>query len=246
MNEQQLIRYSRNIQLEEIGLTGQEKLLESKVLIIGAGGLGSSAIFNLAAAGIGTIGIIDNDIVDLSNLQRQIIHAASDIGTLKTISAKKSINDLNPDIEVRTYSEKFDDKSAHIITGYDFILDCTDNLETKFFISDICHLNKKPYSHAGIIQFTGQTLTVLPGKSACYRCIFGSIPEEGTVPKASEHGVLGVLPGIIGTIQATEAIKYLLGIGTLLTNKILTYNALETNFRIINIKKNPDCILCGK
>ena len=247
LTEKQIERYSRHIILEQIGGEGQEKLLNSKVLIIGAGGLGSPAGLYLAATGVGTIGIVDSDKVDLTNLQRQIIHHTSDVGTEKTKSAENTIRAINPDVTVHTYQTKVDAKNiSHIIRKYDFIIDCTDNFPAKFLINDACYFEKIPFSHAGILRFTGQLMTVLPGETTCYRCIFNAPPPANAVPSCSQAGVLGVLAGTIGSLQATEAIKYLLGLGKLLTGKLLTYDALEMNFRSIKLDRNPDCPLCGK
>lgn len=247
LNKEQTERYRRNIILEEIGIAGQEKLLESKVLVIGAGGLGSPVLLYLAAAGIGTIGIVDGDSVDLTNLQRQIIHNTSDVGLEKVKSARDKIRELNPDINVNLYHLLAKaDNIRDIIRGYDFIIDCTDNFPAKFLINDACYFERKPFSHAGILNFYGQLFTVIPGASTCYRCIFNSPPPPGQIPSGPQAGVLGVLPGVIGTLQATEAIKYILNLGELLTNKLLTYDAIKMNFRVVNINRNPSCPLCGE
>ena len=247
LNEQQIERYSRQIILEEVGGAGQKKLLSSKVLIVGAGGLGAPAALYLAAAGIGTIGIIDYDNVDLTNLQRQIIHHTSDIGTEKVDSAKAKIQAINPDVTVQTYKIRANAENiSEIIRKYDFVIDGTDNFPAKFLINDACYFEKKAFSHAGILRFDGQLITVLPGKTTCYRCIFHSPPPAGVVPSCSEAGVLGVLAGVIGLLQATEAIKFLLGIGELLTNTLLVYNALETSFHRVKLSRNPNCPLCGE
>ncbi len=247
LNEQQIERYSRQIILEEVGGAGQEKLLSSKVLIVGAGGLGAPAGLYLAAAGVGTIGIIDSDKVDLSNLQRQIIHHTSDIGTEKVDSAKAKIQAINPDVTVQTYQRRLTAENiSEIIRQYDFIIDGTDNFPAKFLINDACYFEKKAFSHAGILRFDGQLITVLPGETTCYRCIFRSPPPAGVVPSCSEAGVLGVLAGVIGLLQATEAMKYLLGIGELLTNALLVYNALEMRFYRVKLNRNPNCPLCGE
>ena len=246
LTEQQIERYSRHIILEEIGGIGQEKLLSSKVLIIGAGGLGSPAALYLAAAGVGTIGIIDADKVDLTNLQRQIIHHTGDVGTVKVKSAENKIREINPDVTVKTYHQLAKaDNIREIIRNYDFVIDGTDNFGAKFLINDACYFEKKPFSHAGILKFYGQLITVLPGQTTCYRCIFNAPPPAGVVPSCSQAGVLGVLAGVIGSLQATEAIKHLLGLGKLLTNTMLTYNALTMKFREIKLNRNPDCPLCG-
>ena len=247
LTEKQIVRYSRHIILEEIGGTGQEKLLSSKVLIVGAGGLGSPAALYLAAAGVGTIGIIDGDKVDLTNLQRQIIHHTSDVGVEKVKSAGNKIRAINPDVTIKTYHQlAMADNIAGIIRNYDFVIDGTDNFGAKFLINDACYFEKIPFSHAGILRFTGQLITILPGQSTCYRCIFNSPPPANAVPSCSQAGVLGVLAGVIGSLQATEAIKYLLGLGTLLTGTLLTYDALAMDFRAVKLNCNPNCPLCGE
>jgi molybdopterin-synthase adenylyltransferase len=246
LTEEQRERYSRHIILGQVGETGQQKLLSSKVLLIGAGGLGSPAAVYLAAAGIGTIGIVDADKVDLTNLQRQIIHHTSDLGVEKVKSAQTKMKAINPDVTVKTYHELV--KAANIrkiIREYDFVIDATDNFPAKFLINDACFFEKKPFSHAGILRFDGQLMTILPGKSACYRCIFHSPPPADLARSSSRAGILGVLPGVIGTLQATESIKFLLGIGNLLTDTLLTYNALTMEFRKVRLKRNPNCPLCG-
>ena len=247
LTESQIERYSRHIILKEVGGKGQQKLLDSKVLIIGAGGLGAPIALYLAAAGIGTIGIADADTVDLSNLQRQVIHFTPDIGKPKVISAKEKIEAINPDVQVRTYHEWISAANIMaIIKEYDFVVDGTDNFAAKFLINDACVLAGKPYSHGGILQFVGQTITVLPGKSTCYRCIFPTPPPKDAIPTCSQAGVIGVLPGVIGSIQATEAIKFLLGKGELLAGRILMYDALGMKFRDVAVNRNPNCPVCGE
>lgn len=247
LTDQQIERYSRHIILEKIGGTGQKKLLGSKVLIVGAGGLGSPAAMYLAAAGVGTIGLIDADRVDLTNLQRQIIHHTDDVGTDKVTSAKNKIRRINPDVTVRTYKKwALAENIRPIIRDYDFVLDGTDNFAAKFLVNDACYFERKAFSHGGILRFDGQLITILPGKTTCYRCIFSAPPPAAAVPSCSQAGVLGVLAGVIGSLQATEAIKYLLGIGDLLTNTLLTYNALSMEFRRVTLNKNPDCPICGQ
>ncbi len=246
LTEQQIERYSRNIILEKLGGIGQEKLLSSKVLIVGAGGLGSPAALYLAAVGVGKIGIVDGDKVELTNLQRQIIHRTADVGVDKVISAENKIREINPDIKVKTHNLRVRANNiGEVIKEYDFIIDATDNFATKFLINDACYFEKVPYSHAGVIQFEGQLITVLPGETACYRCIFNSPPPPNNELSPSQVGVLGVVPGVIGSLQATEAIKYLLGIGDLLTNTLMIYNALTMEFRKVRLNRNPDCPLCG-
>ncbi|MHB1420751.1 MAG: molybdopterin-synthase adenylyltransferase MoeB [Bacillota bacterium] len=246
---EQIERYSRHIILKEVGSKGQRKLLNAKVLIIGTGGLGAPAALFLAAAGVGTIGLVDFDVVELSNLQRQIIHLTKDVGKPKVISGKETINEMNPDVNVVTYQEWV--ASANITRiiqdqDYDFIIDGTDNFPAKFLINDACVLLQKPFSHAGIIRFQGQTMTYVPGQGPCYRCVFPSPPPPDAVPTCKQAGVLGVMGGIIGTIQATEAIKYILGVGRLLTGTLLTYDALNMEFRKIKLAGRRDCQVCGE
>ncbi|MDF2987286.1 MAG: UBA/THIF-type binding protein [Eubacterium sp.] len=245
----QLERYSRHIILKEVGVKGQKKLLNSKVLIIGTGGLGAPAAMFLAAAGVGTIGLVDFDAVELSNLQRQIIHLTKDVGKPKVLSGKETINEMNPDVEVATYKEWVSSANIKDIINhknYDFIIDGTDNFPAKFLINDACVLTQKPFSHAGIIRFQGQTMTYVPGQGPCYRCVFKNPPPPDAVPTCKQAGVLGVMGGIIGTIQATEAIKYILGIGDLLTAQLLTYDSLKMEFRKIKLPKNNNCQVCGE
>jgi molybdopterin/thiamine biosynthesis adenylyltransferase len=246
LTDQQIERYSRHVILEQVGGVGQEKLLSSKVLIIGAGGLGAPAGLYLAAAGVGTIGIVDGDKVELSNLQRQIIHHAADVGTEKVKSAQNKMLAINPEIKVKTYHQR---AKAHnikdIIRSYDFVIDGSDNFQAKFLVNDACYFEKIPFSHAGILRFDGQLITVLPGETTCYRCIFNAPPPANAVPSCSQAGVLGALAGVIGSLQATEAIKYLLGIGDLLTGTLLTYNALTMEFRKVRLNRNENCPLCG-
>lgn len=247
LKEEQIERYQRHIALKEVGGKGQQKLLDGRVLIIGAGGLGAPAALYLAAAGVGTIGLVDADAVDLTNLQRQVIHFTPDIGKAKVVSAREKMAAINPGVKVNTYEEW-----AHagnimgIIRGYDFVIDGTDNFAAKFLINDACVLAGIPYSHAGILRFDGQTITVKPGESACYRCIFPGPPPKNAIPTCSQAGVIGVLPGVLGIIQATEAIKFLLGKGELLTGRMLIYNALEMSFMEVQISRNPKCPLCGE
>lgn len=245
LTEKQAERYSRHIILSEVGEKGQVKLLESSVLIVGAGGLGSPVALYLAAAGVGTIGIIDADVVDLTNLQRQVIHKTKNIGMPKVDSAKESINAINPDVNVVTYQKRFNATNAlEVLKDYQFVIDATDNLASKFLIADACYFANKPYSHAGILRFTGQVTTVIPGESTCYRCMFHEQPPEDVV-SMQVAGIFGVLPCVIGGIQATETIKYLLGKGALLTGYLLMYDALDMSFRKITINKSKNCPLCS-
>ena len=246
LTEQQIERYSRHIILPEVGGRGQEKLLAGRVLIIGAGGLGSPAALYLAAAGTGTIGLADGDVVDLTNLQRQIAHTTADVGRAKVESAAARCRAINPDVTFRLHPEHIRaDNALEILKDYDFVIDGTDSFAAKFLIADACHFAGKPYSHAGILRFEGQATTVIPGQSGCYRCLFREPPPAGAVPSCSQAGVLGVLAGIMGTIQAAEAVKYLLGIGELLTNRLLVFNALRMTFREVGFKRNDACPLCG-
>lgn len=246
LTDQQIERYSRHIILQQVGGAGQEKLVASKVLIVGAGGLGAPAALYLAAAGVGTIGLIDGDEVDITNLQRQIIHHTSDVGRRKVDSAREKLNAVNPEVTVRTYDIwARADSIRDIVREYDFVIDGVDNFPAKFLINDACFLERVPFSHAGILQFEGQLMTVLPGRSACYRCVFPAPPPAGSVPSCGQAGVLGVLPGVVGCLQATEAVKYLLGIGDLLTDSLLTYSALTMEFRRVRVTRHPECPLCG-
>lgn len=246
LTDAQIERYSRQIILHEVGGKGQQKLLDGRVLIIGAGGLGAPISLYLAAAGVGAIGIADPDEVDVSNLQRQVIHFTSDVGRAKVDSAKEKIEAINPGIRVNTYREYICAANIMgIIQDYDFVIDGTDNFAAKFLINDACVVGAKPYSHAGVLRFEGQTITVKPGESACYRCIFPSPPPADAIPTCAQAGVIGVLPGILGMIQATEAIKFLLGQGELLTGRLLTCNALTMKFREIPVQKAPSCPVCG-
>lgn len=225
---EQLERYSRHIILQEVGVKGQKKLMNAKVLIIGAGGLGAPAAMYLAAAGVGTIGIVDVDEVDLSNLQRQIIHSTADIGKAKVKSAAESMNAINPDVKVNTYRMFVNSQNImELIEDYDFILDGTDNFPAKFLINDACVKAKKPFSHAGIIRFQGQLMTYVPGEGPCYRCVFKNPPPKDAVPTCKQAGVIGAMGGVIGSLQAMEAVKYIIGKGDLLTGRLLTYDALK-------------------
>lgn len=245
--DEQVMRYSRHIILPEVGGKGQKKINQSKMLIIGAGGLGSPAAFYLAAAGVGTIGIIDGDVVDLSNLQRQIIHYTPDLNKPKVLSAKEKIEALNPDVEVKTYQELLTSKNAlGLFKEYDVIIDGTDNFSAKFLSNDAAVFAGKPLIHGGILRFVGQVFTIVPHKSACYRCVFNSPPPAGLIPTCQEAGVVGVLAGVIGTIQATEALKLILGIGAPLTNRLMTFDAQKMEFREIKLKKNLNCPICGE
>ena len=243
---EQFERYSRHIILQEVGVKGQKKLLNASVLIIGAGGLGAPAALYLAAAGVGTIGIVDADEVDLSNLQRQVIHTTNDVGKAKVKSAAETMEAINPDVTVKTYRTFVDSTNImDLIKDYDFIIDGTDNFPAKFLINDACVMAGKPFSHAGIIRFKGQLMTYVPGEGPCYRCVFKNPPPKDAVPTCKQAGVIGAMGGVIGSLQAMEAIKYIIGKGELLTGKLLTYDALKMEFHTIKLPKDHHCAVCG-
>jgi len=247
LTDPQIERYHRNIILDGVGHAGQEKLLVSKVLIVGVGGLGSPASLYLAAAGVGTIGLLDSDEVEASNLQRQIVYQSDEVGQRKVARAQEKLRAINPDVTIETYDLRArPDNIREIIRQYDFVIDAVDNFASRFLINDACYFERIPFVHGGILQFDGQMMTVLPDQSACYRCVFPAPPPAGAVPTGVQVGVMGVLPGVIGSLQATEAIKYLLGIGDLLTDTLLTYRALTMRFRRVPVGRNPDCRLCGR
>ena len=244
--EDQITRYSRHILLPEVGGKGQKKLSQAKVFVVGAGGLGCPVAYYLGAAGIGTIGLIDSDVVDLSNLQRQVLHHTPDVGRSKTQSAKEKIQALNPDVQINTYEERLTAHNAReLIRQYDVVIDGVDNFPAKFLINDACYLENTPLVHGGILRFEGRVMTIVPNESACYRCIFKNPPPAGVVPTCQEAGIIGVVAGIIGSIQATEAIKLILNIGEPLKNRLLDFDARTTTFREIRVKRNPICALCG-
>jgi adenylyltransferase/sulfurtransferase len=239
-------RYSRHLIMPEVGVEGQEKLKKGSVLCIGAGGLGSPAALYLAAAGVGTIGIVDFDVVDYSNLQRQIIHSTPDVGRSKLASAKDRLVALNPHLAVETYETALSSKNALDLFGpYDIILDGTDNFPTRYLVNDACVILGKPNAYGSIFRFEGQASVFATKDGPCYRCLYPEPPPPGLVPSCAEGGVLGVLPGVIGTIQATEAIKLITGIGEPLIGRFLIYDALRMKFRELKLKKDPDCPVCG-
>ncbi|GAX59582.1 UBA/THIF-type NAD/FAD binding protein [Candidatus Scalindua japonica] len=244
--EEQIKRYSRHIILPEVGGKGQKKLLDSKVFLVGAGGLGSPAAFYLAAAGIGKIGISDDDVVDFSNLQRQILHSTKDVDHSKAQSAKETLEALNPDVEVVPYKVRLNSENIiDIIKDYDVILDGSDNFPTRYLVNDACVMLGKPLSHGSIFRFDGQATTILPGKGPCYRCLYETPPPPDLVPSCQEAGVLGIIAGIIGVVQATEVIKLQLGKGELLNGKLLLYDSLSMDFKKLKIQRNPACPMCG-
>ena len=247
LSAEQRNRYQRHLLLPEVGETGQLKLLDSKVLLLGAGGLGSPAGLYLAAAGVGTIGIIDMDVVDASNLQRQILHNTDRIGERKVDSAKKTLTLMNPDVNVVTYDVRLGaDNILDIIDGYDLIVDGTDNFPTRYLVNDATLLKRIPVVHGSIFRFEGQVTVFNPYVGPCYRCLLPEPPPPELAPSCSEAGVLGVLPGIVGSLQAVEAIKLLLGIGDTLQGRLLAYDALEESFRTFKVRRDPQCPACGE
>ena len=247
LSAEQRNRYQRHLLLPEVGEAGQQKLLESRVLMLGAGGLGSPAALYLAAAGVGTIGIIDMDFVDASNLQRQILHNTDRIGDRKVDSAKKTLTLINPDLEVITYDTRLGaDNILEIIDGYDLIVDGTDNFPTRYLVNDASLLKKIPVIHGSIFRFEGQITVFDPYVGPCYRCMIPEPPPAELAPSCSEAGVLGVLPGIVGSIQALEAIKMLLDLGDPLVGRLLAFDALEESFRAFKVRRDPECPACGE
>jgi len=246
LSHDEIHRYSRHLLIPEVGLEGQQKLKAASVLVIGTGGLGSPVALYLAAAGIGRIGLADYDIVDFSNLQRQVIHGESKLGVLKVESARERMLDINPDIQVDVYNEIFTSENAmRIAEPYDLIIDGTDNFPTRYLVNDLCVLTGKPNVYGSIFRFDGQASVFYAEDGPCYRCLFPEPPPPGLVPSCAEGGVLGILPGTIGTIQATEAIKQILGIGDSLIGKLLLYNALDMSFDFVKLRKNPNCLVCS-
>ncbi len=245
--EEQIQRYSRHIILPEVGGKGQEALLKARVFLVGAGGLGCPVGYYLAAAGVGTIGMIDNDTIELSNLQRQIAHNTDRVGMNKAESAKKTFEALNPDVTVHAIKDRISkDNIMDLIRDYDIVVDGSDNFPTRYLVNDACVLMKKPLVSGAILRFEGQVTTILPGEGHCYRCLFEEPPPPGLVPSCQEAGVLGALPGVIGGLQAMEVLKLILGKGKPLTNQLLIYNALDVTFRKVKVPKNPDCPVCGE
>jgi len=242
----QLIRYSRHFLLPEVGEDGQAKLLQAKILMIGAGGLGSPAAYYLAAAGVGTLGIIDNDVVDVSNLQRQILHANDRVGMSKVESAKKTLEALNPDVKVIPYQAKLTSENImEIIKDYDFVVDGCDNFPTRYLVNDACVLTNKPNVHGSIFQFEGQATVFYPRKGPCYRCLYPEPPPAELAPSCAEAGVLGVLPGLIGVIEALEAIKLILGKGDSLIGRLLCFNTLTMEINTLKLRRDANCPMCG-
>ncbi|MDH3944073.1 MAG: molybdopterin-synthase adenylyltransferase MoeB [Anaerolineae bacterium] len=246
LSHEEIMRYSRHLLIPEVGLAGQKKLKTASVLVVGTGGLGSPVAIYLAAAGVGRIGLVDYDVVDHSNLQRQIIHGTSRLGDLKVESARDRLLDINPDVQVEVYNQVFSSENAmRIAKGYDLIVDGTDNFPTRYLVNDVCVMLGIPNVYGSIFRFDGQ-VSVFDGRDGpCYRCLFPEPPPPGLVPSCAEGGVLGVLPGIIGSLQASEALKLLLGIGDSLKGRLLLYNALDVSFDFVNLRKNPHCRVCS-
>ena len=241
----QVNRYSRHIIMGDVGSKGQRNLLQAKALIVGAGGLGSPSAIYLALAGVGTIGIVDFDVVEISNLQRQILHHTSDIGRPKLESARDNINSYNPDTNVVLHEVRLEsDNAREIISQYDLVINGADNFATRYLVNDACYLEGKPLVDGSILIFDGQATLFLPGQG-CYRCLFPEPPPPGLVPNCAEAGVLGALTGLVGSIQATEALKHFLGIGESLVSRLLLIDALSMGFREVRLKRNPSCPLCG-
>jgi molybdopterin/thiamine biosynthesis adenylyltransferase/rhodanese-related sulfurtransferase len=247
LSHEEISRYSRHLLIPEVGLEGQKKLKASSVLVIGTGGLGSPVAMYLAAAGVGHIGLVDYDVVSFSNLQRQVIHDTAGVGALKVDSARARLLDINPEIEITTYNVLFTSQNAlEIARDYDLIIDGTDNFPTRYLVNDVCVKLGIPNVYGSIFRFEGQ-VSVFDGRDGpCYRCIFPEPPPPGLVPSCAEGGVLGVVPGTVGTLQATEGLKLLLGIGQSLKGKMLLYNALDMSFDLINLRKNPNCKVCSE
>ena len=245
--DEQIKRYSRHIVLPEVGGKGQKKIAESKVFLVGAGGLGSPSGYYLTAAGVGKIGIADSDTVELSNLQRQILHQTGSIGKSKVESARETLQALNPEVEIATYNERLTSENIlGIIEDYDVVMDGSDNFPTRYLMNDACVLSNKPLSYGAIFRFEGQVMTIIPGQGPCYRCLFPEPPPPGLVPSCQEAGVLGVLPGVIGLLQATEVLKYILGKEVSLKGHLLTYDAMDMHFHKVKVPRDKNCPICGE
>ena len=240
-------RYARQIIIPEIGREGQRKLKSSKILIVGAGGLGSPAAMYLACAGVGTIGLVDEDSVSLSNLQRQILYDLDSVGTKKVESAKRTLRRLNPNVNVVTYNERLaKERAENIIAGYDLVVDAVDNLETRYLVNDTCVALKKPLVEAGVMRFDGMILTILPGRGPCFRCVFPSHPPQDVFGKAGEMGIFGAIPGIVGCMEALEAVKVILGIGEPLVGRLLLFSGLDMTWHEIKASPDQNCPVCNK
>jgi adenylyltransferase/sulfurtransferase len=246
LDAERLDRYSRHVIMEEVGPEGQAALLDADVLVVGAGGLGSPAVQYLAAAGVSRLGVADGDVVERSNLQRQVVHRDEDIGRNKAESAAAFVAGLDPGVTVDVIAEDVTPANAtELVTEYDLVLDCSDNFRTRYLLNDACVLTDTPLSHGAVYRFEGQVTTVAAGGRPCYRCVFPEAPEPGTIPNCAEVGVLGVLPGTVGCLQATEAVKTVLDIGETLSGRLLLYDALEMSFERVPVRRRPECPVCG-
>lgn len=247
LTNEQIERYSRQIILPNVGGKGQDKIMNARVLVVGTGGLGAPCSFYLAAAGVGRIGLVDSDKVELNNLQRQIAHTTDSVGFLKTESAKARLRALNPEVEVITHSLRLDSTNIlDIIKDYDIVVDGSDNFPTRYLVNDACVISKKPLVHAGIFRYDGQIMTIVPGVGPCYRCLFPEPPPPGAVPSCQEGGILGAVAGVLGVLQANEVLKFILATGELLSGKLLIFNALESSFRTVRVPKDKDCPVCSE
>lgn len=250
ITDDQLARYARHIILEEVGEEGQLRLLQSKVLVVGAGGLGSPLLMYLAAAGVGTLGVVDHDVVDITNLQRQVVHKTEDVGQSKVSSAAEAVFDINPEVNVVTHRTRLTQENvASIVSQYDLVADGSDNFPTRYLVNDACFFARRPLVSAAVLRFEGQISTFVAyknGHNPCYRCLFPTPPPPDLVPRCEQVGIFGSLAGVMGSIQTTEVLKYLLGLGDSLSGKLLIYDALNTTFRKISVKPNSSCALCGE
>ena len=247
LNNQEIMRYGRHLIMPEVGVTGQEKLKAAKILMIGAGGLGSPSGLYLAASGVGEITILDPDTVDVSNLQRQILHDSSSVGVPKVESAKKRMNEVNPFVKINAIQDSVTTENVmELVASHDIVVDGTDNFETRYIVNDACVLNNKPNVYGSIFRFDGQSTVFCDPNGPCYRCLYPEPPPPGMVPSCAEGGVLGILPGVVGTIQATEAIKLIIGGGQSLVGRLLIYDALAMTFRTLKVRKDPDCPICSQ
>jgi len=247
LTEEEILRYSRHIILSEVGGAGQQKLKEARVLVVGAGGLGSPVLLYLAAAGVGHIGVIEDDVVDVTNLQRQVIHSTGDVDKPKVHSARESMEQINPHIEVDVYHERLTkDNIFSLLEKYDIVVDGVDNFPTRYLINDACVMKKKKLVEGGILRFMGLVMSISGGETACYRCVYEEPPPPGTVPSCAEAGILGAVAGVVGTLQATEVLKMITGVGEPLYNRLLQFDAEALHFHELNAKRNPKCPVCGE
>jgi len=250
IDDRQLERYARHIILDEVGEEGQEKLLASRVLVVGAGGLGSPALMYLAAAGVGTLGIVDFDVVDTSNLQRQVIHGTDNVGEAKVASASERIADINPDIRVHAHRARFAPETAMaLVSDYDLVVDGSDNFTTRYLLNDACFFARKPLVSGALLRFEGQLSTFRAWEDGedrpCYRCVFPTPPDPDLIPRCEQAGIFGAVAGVLGTLQATEVLKELLGLGESLSGRLLLYDGMGSSFRTLKVRRDPGCALCG-